>query len=568
MLDFCRRLMDNSVFFRLTDMIVAFFKRLFAGSVLGRFLSKPFGWERLEKEAAGERPIDEVQACERAPRYKSGVFAGAAAGFFDALAAFGRGKGAVLAGHSAFWRLLSELDGFLAQSALISWVYRLCGVKFLERRFEKYRALPVFAAVAAACAAAAMFFVPPAYAGLGAAGVLGALLAAAHPEFGVLAVAGLLPFLPTMLTAALIGYVIFCFFLNLLTGRVRAAVDPTGLAVAALVMTGLFCGLTSFTPSASIKIALLTALFMLSYPLLVSIINTREKISALIFTFSASAAVTGLVGMYQKLSGKVDMTWVDRREFADLRLRVYSTFANPNVYGTYLLLALPLAAVMAYASKRVFTKAVYLGISLLLLVNLAYTYSRGCYLALAFAAFVFVLLTAKRLVAFFLAALALSPFVLPSSMLQRITTLSDSSTSYRIYIWQATVRILRDFWFSGLGQGISAYNVAYPFYAFANVVAPHSHNLYLQVFVETGIFGLLVFLALLAVFYKTQLPFVYGASGKTKALCAGVSAAVAGFLFQGMFDYVFYNYKVMLAFFVFLGIGGAAVRLGREPDGS
>jgi len=33
-----------------------------------------------------------------------------------------------------------------------------------------------------------------------------------------------------------------------------------------------------------------------------------------------------------------------------------------------------------------------------------------------------------------------------------------------------------------------------------------------------------------------------------------------------MFDYVFYNYRVMLTFFIFMGIGGAMVNIRLKED--
>jgi O-antigen ligase len=111
---------------------------------------------------------------------------------------------------------------------------------------------------------------------------------------------------------------------------------------------------------------------------------------------------------------------------------------------------------------------------------------------------------------------------------------------------------------TGLGQGIEAYNVIYPYYAFNAVVAPHSHNLYLQIFVETGIIGLLAFIILLAWFFRSQARFMRRTvEMRDKIISAAMVSAVIGFLFQGIFDYVFYNYRVMLVFFLFLGLAHA-----------
>jgi O-antigen ligase len=212
-------------------------------------------------------------------------------------------------------------------------------------------------------------------------------------------------------------------------------------------------------------------------------------------------------------------------------------------------------------------KLLAFGVTGLLLLNLVLSYSRGCYLALALAAAVFVLIMEKRLAAFIPAGVILLPLVLPTTVMNRlmsITNLSDTSTEYRLYIWQGTIRMLERFWPSGVGQGIEAYNIVYPFYAYNAVTAPHSHNLLLQVFVETGIVGLLIFLGVIAGFYRNMVCFLRRAGRRDKILAAAMLAAVTGFLFQGMFDYVFYNYRVMLMFFIYIGLCRAFTRTAQS----
>ncbi|MBQ1374730.1 MAG: hypothetical protein IIY69_00445, partial [Clostridia bacterium] len=88
-----------------------------------------------------------------------------------------------------------------------------------------------------------------------------------------------------------------------------------------------------------------------------------------------------------------------------------------------------------------------------------------------------------------------------------------------------------------------------------SIVAPHSHNLYLQLTVEMGIWWLIVFLLVMFSFFNDSVSTIkkQTATGTRVMIAAGV-AAVVGFLFQGLFDYVFYNYRVYLIFFMTLGL--------------
>ncbi len=354
-------------------------------------------------------------------------------------------------------------------------------------------------------------------------------------------------------------------------------IDLITVMLILLIGIQLFMGVTSFHFSSSIQIALITVMFMLSFLIVNACLVNRKQFDIFLFVFIAVAMITGLIGIYQLVFKIVDMTWVDVDLFGDIQFRTFASFGNPNVYGTYLLLALPLCSSMVFYVKKPLLRILSLGVSGLLLYNLVMTYSRGCYLALAVAALVFVLLIGKRVMVFFAAGVITLPVTVPlilpyvpATVLNRllsITNLSDSSTSYRLSIWQGTLRILKDFWAVGLGQGIEAYNAVYPYYAFNAVVAPHSHNVFLQIFVETGIIGLLVFFAMLAAFFRTMAGYLRREGDwRRRTVAMAMIAGTVGFLFQGIFDYVFYNYRVMLIFYIYLGLGIAFARIGKSED--
>jgi len=373
------------------------------------------------------------------------------------------------------------------------------------------------------------------------------------PAWGLLVVVAATPFLPTMTLAGMLIIVLVMALFHY-----RLELDLLATALLMFVIVNLISGVASLAPSSSIPVAILSSVFMLAYLLARLCFRGQKRVDFVLALFVLAAAVTGFVALYQVAIGYVNMTWVDRDLFAALGLRVYSTFGNPNVYGAYLLLAIPPAAAMIFCAKKPIYKLIATGITGLLLVSLALTYSRGCYLALAVSILVFILLIEKRMIVFFVAGLAAVPFVLPAAMLARLASIinfDDTSTAFRLNIYRASVRILEDFWMAGLGQGIEAYNQVYPFYAFAAVPSPHSHNLFLQIFLETGIVGIVVFIVVLACFFRTQFSFIRRTTDLSrKVLAAALTAAVVGFLFQGMFDHVFYNYRVMLTFFIFIGI--------------
>lgn len=385
----------------------------------------------------------------------------------------------------------------------------------------------------------------------------------------LLAIIFLAPFLPTMVVAGMLFVNIVIYFFNVAMKKgYTLKFDYIWLFIFIYMVITCFYGVTSLDFASSIKIAMLTSMFMFSYYLIISIIDTRGKINLVVFTFVTSSFFVGLYGVYQKVSGQIDTTWTDSDLFQGLSLRVTSTFGNPNVFGEYLLLVIPIALIMIYFSKNLWAKLYYLGVSSVLILNLGLTYSRGCYLALLVGLFFFVITVEKKLIVLFSFGIFLLPFVIPESMLLRFASIlnfQDSSTSYRIMIWQGTMRILENFWYIGLGQGSTAFNTVYPLYGFNGIYAPHAHNVFFQVFVETGIGGFVAFMGILFAYMKTSISFTFkNMDYKYKFLVVALICGFISFFVQGIFDYVFYNYRVFLLFFITMGICGSIINLMKD----
>ena len=161
-------------------------------------------------------------------------------------------------------------------------------------------------------------------------------------------------------------------------------------------------------------------------------------------------------------------------------------------------------------------------------------------------------------------------FVLPDTVIQRFTSignLADNSTSYRVSIWMGTLLMLKDYWLSGVGPGVEAFGMVYPSYGYDEIIAPHSHNLLLQILSDAGICALVLFLLLLFWYLRTLCAgFSRTKDATGRLLQIAFLSGTGGFMVQGMTDFSFYNYRVMFLFWACLGLGMAAARW-QELDG-
>ncbi|MCI8538347.1 MAG: hypothetical protein HFF18_06735 [Oscillospiraceae bacterium] len=371
----------------------------------------------------------------------------------------------------------------------------------------------------------------------------------------------LTPFLPTMASLALV--LVSLGSLLLVFGRERErklVYFPVNKFIYAFAFIFMYATFTSVTLRGSFFVGLITVMFTIFAIVLMNAVTTWSQVRA-ICGFSVLAGVgVSLYGLYQWLNPqKFTSVWTDTDLFTTFEFRVYSTFANPNVLGEYFLLVLPLAAALVLTSKSWLARIFWLGCGGVTMLCLLLTYSRGCYLGILFAIALFLVLLDRRFILLGIVGLALAPMILPASIMERflsIGNMKDTSTSYRWFIYMGSLAMLKDYWFSGVGPGIDAFNEVYPVYAYHAVTAPHSHNLFLQLTSDTGIFGLIAFCLIVFSFYRTCFTALRGEkSFEARVFIITGISAISGFMVQSMTDYTFYNYRVMLLFWATLALG-------------
>ncbi len=201
-------------------------------------------------------------------------------------------------------------------------------------------------------------------------------------------------------------------------------------------------------------------------------------------------------------------------------IRVFGTFDQPNPFGGYLNLALPFALALALFGRDARLRWVMGGASALLLFAEYLSGSRGALLGLVAALLVLAMLGWRIERKVGLALLALAPAVaiawftrlIPARLEDRLLAqfrvndvnlnaqLNDAnfSTIERLAHWVAGLRMFRAHPLLGVGAG--NYDAAYAHYKVPgwDESLTHAHNYYINVAAETGILGLLAFLAVTA----------------------------------------------------------------------
>lgn len=288
------------------------------------------------------------------------------------------------------------------------------------------------------------------------------------------------------------------------------------------------------------QLALQAQMFLL-YVYVVGTVRTREDVrfvvvAMLMALLIESVIIIGLrfVGTTVRFSGIT---------FLVNGTRVSGTVGSPNSAGAYLSLTLaPATAAIFTAQGRAFkwlagTSAVLGTLALL------FTLSRGAWVAYALGTGFIVLMAGRRgwisiRRAMLLLLVALLVVSLMSIIILPRVLGSDRGAAYtRIPLMEIAFRIIQDHPFFGVGaNNVAIVTPAYftPEYGEAWVYAVH--NMYLRIWSETGLGGLLVYLAFLLLTLRWGRRAYAQGDAFLAPLALGFSAGVMGHMAHMMFD--------------------------------
>lgn len=407
---------------------------------------------------------------------------------------------------------------------------------------------------------------------------LGAYIILALPEFGVVCLFLLAPLAPTSALIVLVALVSFAFLMKLIRAKRVLSLKRVDLFVAALALLIAFGGVVSFS-SDSLVPAFMYVSFIIGYFLVSCCMRSSEWLHRCMSAAVWAGLIVAFYGILQYVfAGTMVSAWLDDELFAGISGRAVSTLENPNMLGEYLIMILPMALAVWISGKGMSRRHSFVSFALLAMC-LILTWSRGAWLGFIFAMIAFLLIWNRRsmwLIVLGAASVPFLPFVLPDTIVSRFTSignLADSSTSYRVNIWRGAMHMVRDYLFTGIGVGEGPWKEIYPDYTLPGIeAAPHSHNLFIQITLETGIFGIIFFLV--AIFLLARMAFSLfsrltreDTSSLEKGYASNARLAVAGplcglfaVLIQGLTDNSWYNYRVYLMFWLMIGLIPAFVK--------
>lgn len=298
--------------------------------------------------------------------------------------------------------------------------------------------------------------------------------------------------------------------------------------------------------------------------LLLSLIKDRKDLQIIYAAVFFSVYYLGFFALYQKLSGGGVLSlevWGGEKI-----LRVTGLFPHPNFLGLFLgpLIVLAFGQIVNFESKKFLSPLngfilLFLGISALF-----FSRSEGAIIGVA-AGLIFYLLFFKKirkyvLIGLTVAVLLVAIYPIPRQYFLEKALLRDLSGQFRVNIWRGATSLLKTS--PILGVGLDGYEKLIPDYQAKNFIAdngeklfappqPYPHNLFLTVWLETGLAGLLVLVWILIKFFIQGFKDLKNDDIILNSAAMGAMVVV---LIHGLVDTPYFKNDLAIVFWLIVGL--------------
>lgn len=281
-------------------------------------------------------------------------------------------------------------------------------------------------------------------------------------------------------------------------------------------------------------------------------IKTENQIKNIFRALSFSGAAVALVSLVYFFSGRLTF---------DGRLAAF--YLSPNYLAMYLAPILILAAGLVFVSPNRREKIFFSAAAVLIAAAVYLTYSYGAWVALFSAAAVFFLFGSEmskwKFLSLAVVVLILFGFQIGGEKFQNLFS-ERSSFESRLMIWKAALAIGKDNPIFGVGPGMfQKYYLEYQKYfpPYLEWAVPQPHNLFLALWLQTGIAGFSGFVLILVSFFKEKIPaFLRKKEGGQILKNPNFWPALAMFviLIHGLIDTPYFKNDLSVLFWIILAL--------------
>lgn len=352
------------------------------------------------------------------------------------------------------------------------------------------------------------------------------------------------------------------------------------------------CLISNFTSSMlpqSLYGYMKTLIYFAFYFALCQFFKANKKfILPVIILIALCTSFESIIGLIQNTLGLENIaTWQDTSYVNPEHLlsRVYGSLKpyNPNLYAAFLLVGMPSILALGFIYLKTNLKKFSVIPFLLFFVTCFALFISGCrgayiglfaiFVGIVIASFIYIfndlnnnklkILWKKLFLTF--SGLGVSFLLLNQSILKRLLSIfilrGDSSTSFRMNVYNSSIQMFQDNWICGIGVGNKVFREIYGLYMISGFDALSSYCVFLEICVESGIFALMAFLLFLGTLLTNGVvAFIKNKDYNIKVLIFATFISVLAVIIHGFVDTVFYRPQVQYLFWIMVAILTTLIR--------
>jgi O-antigen ligase len=337
--------------------------------------------------------------------------------------------------------------------------------------------------------------------------------------------------------------------------------NPWNLGLLLLFFWSLISGIINMN-SISTAASVIILIFLFAGVYLQNYYNDEEKVEKLFRNFILASIGCAFLGILEKITAASSPTiwWGDFFGISSHNLvykgyRIYSTFGNPNIAGTWYAIMI-LAGLYFYDNSAKWKKAFYTVVTCLLILALYLTGSRGAAGGLVMGLTVYALLRRQWknmgfLVTIFVTVTLL--MIVPSNWFPSMSVINNANSSMthavqssitgRSQLWQSAINMFKLKPVTGWGL-LGVYFADSSLYLY-HARMTHLHNIWLTLIAMLGIVGLGIYLYMKFYLFES-LRTLYNNKCRLVPLLAGIQLIFIG---HGIVDFTILSTQGGLLFF-------------------
>jgi len=377
----------------------------------------------------------------------------------------------------------------------------------------------------------------------------------------------------------LIGLFSGAFLISKLLKKEAICVNKTILiSFICLIAIALLSFVNSVSYSSSIQGIVKLLKSLLIFIVCNEAVRDKRHLKKIIFSICCGVTLVSIDALWQYFFGFDFIHKIALHHDYNNLLRASASFPNPNLLGVYLAALIPLIAGLTIFYFKGKEKWGMFFLSILALIGLFLTLSRGAGLAVYLAIlFLSIVGRKKFLILGLVAMLIIFPFVMPKNILKWAQEVNYNPVVFmlskdRISIYSNAINMIRHHPF--VGVGVNTFSKNYGKYktesAERYVHTPdtiYAHNIYLHMAGEIGLFGFIVFLIFLFLIFKQVFNCYFNFKDQyLRAVSLSLIACLFAFLINGLTETSLYNSRVAMIFWFLIGISLCLSRLGKNSQ--